>query len=161
MILEIVVVVLFFLIYIFYELYFKKYFEVRRVFKTLKSFLNTRDSLVLKILPDIKNKALIKEITKLIEERKLNFDSSHNNAILSDVKLNSKLKIFYDETKKINKNDVIEELLNRLVILENSLKKIRLEYNQKVLDYNNGLIKHKRVLLRIIKMKPLDIYKVY
>ena len=54
----IITIVILFLILAYYiiNVYLKEYIEVTRVYKTLRKMLSYRDVLLLKILPDIKNK---------------------------------------------------------------------------------------------------------
>lgn len=160
MILKIVFIVILILTFIIYQLYLKNYFKVKKAFDTLSNFLNVRDSLVLKLICEIKDKKLVEKIVGLIDERKENFKTSYNNSIKADVKLNSELKSFYEALNNIKKNDVINSVFGKVINLEKDLKKIRNEYNEQVEIYNNNLIRHKFVCLRVIKMKPLDTYGI-
>lgn len=160
MIIKIVVLIIIILIFVIYQLYFKHYFKVKNIYETLRNFLDVRDSLVLKLIPEIKNDVVRENIIALIEERKENFKTSYNNSIKADAKLNSSLKVFYEEINKLEKNDVINSVFGKVIKLEKDLKNIRNEYSLEVEEYNNNLVKHKFVCLKIIKMKPLDTYKV-
>lgn len=160
MIIKIVVLIIIILIFVIYQLYFRHYFKVKNIYETLRNFLDVRDSLVLKLIPEIKNDVVRENIIALIEERKENFKTSYNNSIKADAKLNSSLRVFYEEINKLEKNDVINSVFGKVIKLEKDLKNIRNEYSLKVEEYNNNLVKHKFVCLKIIKMKPLDTYKV-
>ncbi len=159
MVIKCIILVLIFLIYIIYRLYFKEYFNVKRVFLSLKNHLNTRDALVLKMVPEIKDKKNSKNVVGLIEERRINFDSSYNNAIKSDVKLNSELKNFYNIVNSQKLNELTKEIFFNILDIEKDLKNIRNKYNASVEMYNENLVKHKFMCLKIIRMKPLDTYK--
>ena len=95
-----------------------------------------------------------------MEERRLNFESSYNNAIKSDVKLNKELKAAYSEINKAKLNSISSQLFNTILKTESELKTLRAKYNETVEKYNNNLVKHNFVCLKVIKMKPLDTYKV-
>ena len=88
MVCKILIIVVVILIYVFYRVYLKDFIEVRKTFMTLKKFLSTRDALLLKLLPELENTIDANKILSFVEERRLNFESSYNNAIKSDVKLN-------------------------------------------------------------------------
>lgn len=148
------------LIFTIYQLYFKRYFKVKKTFETLSKFLNVRDSLVLKLISEIKDKKLAERIVNLIDERKENFKISYNNSIRADVKLNKELRHFYEILNTIKKNEVVNSVFAKIINLEKDLKNIRNEYNKVVEGYNQNLIKHKFICFRVIKMKPLDTYKV-
>ena len=153
-----VIVAILVIIYLIYWLYFRQYFEMRKIFHVLKKFLEARDSLVLKLVPEAEDKKLSNDVIQGIEERKLNFSSGQNNAILSDIKLNAKLKDFYEKYNQKEKNELEKELFGEILAAEQKLKHLRKEYNQVVERYNQHLIKHKTICLKLIKMKPLDIY---
>ena len=145
--------------YVIYRFYFEDYTKVRKMFRLLQKFLDARDSLVLKLVPDIKDKKLSKEVLKRIEERKLNFSSGQNNAILSDIKLNAILKKLYEQLNLVEKNDLEKEIFISIMQAEQKLRHLRQEYNHVVFDYNQNLLRHNIVCLKLIKMKPLDQYK--
>ena len=156
---EVIVVLALLLIGCIHEIYLKKYYQVRKVFKTLHHFLDVRDSLVVKLLPEVKGKKVAQDIIEGIDERKMNFSSSQNNAILSDIKLNTRLKKLYEEINHISKNEIINQLFANILSIEKDLKRIRKEYNLAVEEYNQSLVKHKVILLKVMKMKPLDTYQ--
>ncbi len=157
--LEFIIVGIIIVFYVIYMLYFKDYWHVRRIFLSLRKFLNMRDTFVLKIVPEIKDKKLSEKIVTFIEERKLNFNSSYNNAIKSDVKLNSELKNFYQVLSDTKLNELTKQIFEKTLEMEKELKNMRNAYNQAVEKYNENLIKHKFITLKIIRMKPLDTYK--
>ena len=143
-----------------YYAYFKEYFSVNKIFVTLKKFLSTRDALILKLIPEVKDKKEAQIVVSLIEERKLNFSSSFNNAIKADVKLNSELRKFYKKLSEQKLNEVEIQVFSKIMGIEKDLKALRNKYTLAVEEYNKILVKHKFVCLKIIKMKPLDTYKV-
>ena len=57
------------IIFFIYMLYFKEYKDVMANFETLVKVLETRDLLLMRILPEIKNKKVIEETAKLVEQR--------------------------------------------------------------------------------------------
>lgn len=160
MILKLVILFIIFFVFLIYILFFKEYFKVRRVYMHLTKFLYARDALALKLIPETKNKKLAKKVVMLIDERKENFKTSYNNSILSDVKLNSELRKFYEYLNSVEKNEVTNSVLKKILTLEKDLKNIRKEYNIAVEKYNRNLLKHKFVCLKLIRMKPLDTYNI-
>lgn len=160
MVWKILIMVVVTLIYVFYRVYLKDFIEVRKTFMTLKKFLSTRDALLLKLLPELKNTIDANKILSFVEERRLNFESSYNNAIKSDVKLNKELKTTYAKISKTKLNSISLQLFNTILKTESELKSLRAKYNETVEKYNNNLVKHNFVCLKVIKMKPLDTYKV-
>ena len=78
----------------------------------------------------------------------------------ADVELSNSLKDFYPKISKVLNNDLSKEIFKRIIELEKQAKKIRISYNNAVERYNNNLILHKKVCMRIIHMKPLDTYKI-
>lgn len=147
-------------IYLFYKMYLAKFLLVRKNFLTLKRFLSARDALISKLLPEIKKQINIERVVLLIEERRENFENNYNNAIQSDVKLNSELKNLYLGINKLKLNELTKQLFNTILKSEMELKKLRKEYSDAVEKYNENLVKHKFVCLKLIKMKPLDTYSV-
>ena len=159
MVLKILLITIFLLLYVIYKLYFNKYHKVKRIFETLSNFLNVRDALVLKIISEINDKKVSEKIFNLINERKENFKTSYNNSIIADAKLNKELRNFYEILNKIKKNEIVNSAFAKIINIEKDLKNIRNEYNNAVEEYNQNLIKHKFICLKVIKMKPLDTYK--
>lgn len=160
MVAEIIILIIIFTMLIIYMLYLKSYFKVKKVFKHLRKFLDTRDTLILKLIPEVKNKKIAGKIVMLIEERKENFKTSYNNSILSDIKLNSELRKLYEYLNTIKRNEVFDNAFRSILELEKDLKNIRNKYNMSVEEYNKALIKHKYMCLKVIRMKPLDTYKI-
>ena len=160
MIIKVIVILVIVLIFFIYQIYFKKFFKVKKVHSQLKGFLDVRDTLVLKLVPEINDDKMGERIVKFIDERKENFNTSYNNSIMSDIKLNRELRKFYEKINEIKKNDVSNNIFSKIINLEKDLKKIRNEYNKVVESYNNNLVKHRFICLRIIRMKPLDTYRI-
>lgn len=146
------------LIMIVYFLYFRDYIEVKKVFKILIKTLDTRDLLIMKLVPEIKNKKEKAEIIRLVDDRMKSKKMSYTEQIKLDVELNDKLKNMYFNLEQEKDNPVIKATLARAFELEKTLKKVRNEYNVAVEKYNMNLIMHKFVCMRVIRMKPLDIY---
>lgn len=142
-----------------YLLYFKEYKEVMANFETLIKVLETRDLLLMRILPEIKDKNIKEETVKLVEQRMQCKNGGCNALIKSDVELNKQLNITYRELEKI-KNALVREEFKRIVSLEKKLKVIRREYNEAVEKYNQNLINHKKMCIKYLRMKPLDTYKI-
>ena len=156
----IIFVVIIFLLFIFYIFYLKEYVEVKRIFDSLEKTLDTRDLLVMKLLPEIKDEKIKTEVAKWIDLRVKNRKSSFNDKIKIDVELNKELKEFYTLINKITNNEVIKATFTNIIELEKKLKNIRNEYNIAVEKYNMNLVMHKFMCMRIIRMKPLDTYNV-
>lgn len=146
------------LIMVVYFLYFKDYVEVKKVFKIITKTLDTRDLLIMKLVPEIKNKKEKAEIIRLVDDRMKSKKMSYTEQIKLDVELNDKLKNMYFNLEQEKDNPVIKATLARAFELEKTLKKVRNEYNVAVEKYNMNLIMHKFVCMRVIRMKPLDIY---
>lgn len=143
---------------IIYNLYFKDYIEVKKSFNILIKTLDTRDLLVMKLVPELENKSERADIVKLIEMRMKNKKSSFTNQIKIDIELNEKLKDMYLKLEKNKNNLVLQSALRNSLEIENTLKKLRTEYNLTVEKYNMNLVMHKFVCMRVIRMKPLDTY---
>lgn len=143
---------------IIYNLYFKDYIEVKKSFNILIKTLDTRDLLVMKLVPELENKSEKADIIKLIKMRMKNKKSSFTNQIKIDIELNEKLKEMYLKLEKNKKNLVLQSALKNSLEIENTLKKLRTEYNLTVEKYNMNLVMHKFVCMRVIRMKPLDTY---
>lgn len=159
MIIKIIALVIIAIIYLIYVLYLKPFFDVKKVIGILENFLNTRDSLILKLIPEIKNKELKSKIISSIDIRRKSFNLTYNAAIESDIKLNSELKDLYEELNKIKNNKIVIGIFENIIKLEKELKNIRNQYNEKALKYNETLIKRKNVCIKLLKMKPLNTYK--
>ncbi len=160
MIIKIVLLVIILIIYLVYILYLKPFFDVRRVIYTLRDFLSTRDSLILKLIPEVKNKELKENIVGLINSRKEKFNLTYNDAIESDIRLNSELKKLYEEINKIKNNRMVTGIFENIIKIEKELKNIRAKYNEVATKYNDNLVKRKNVCVKLLKMRPLNTYKV-
>ena len=148
------------IIYLVYILYLKPFFDVRRVIYTLRDFLSTRDSLILKLIPEVKNKELKENVVGLINSRKEKFNLTYNDAIESDIRLNSELKRLYEEINKIKNNRMVTGIFENIIKIEKELKNIRTKYNEVATKYNDNLVKRKNVCIKLLKMRPLNTYKV-
>ena len=157
MVITIVFLISFILFFIF-RYYLKEFIEMTVIFKSLKKVLESRDLLVLKFLPDVKNKEIVEEILNLINERKIQSKISYNNAIQADNKLHNKLKELYDEINKMNKNEIQEELFKTIIEHEKRLKELRIRYSSAVEMYNLSLTIHPKLLIKVLHLKPLDVY---
>ena len=148
------------LIWIIYVLYFKDYFEVRKIFNVLEKTLDTRNLIVMKLVPEIKDNNQKVKLVNLIEKRIKNKESGYTEKMKLDIELNEELKSFYEIVSKKVENPLVKATLNNAVELEKSLKKIRKEYNNAVEKYNMNLVMHKFMCMRVIHMKPLDTYSI-
>ena len=147
-------------IYYVYGTYFKEYFEVKKVFETLQKILDTRDILVLKLSSEKVNKEIIAKVVMQIDERKNTRNSGYSIRMDADVKLHQSLKIFYEDVSKKLDNPISKDIFHKIIELEKQAKKARIAYNNAVDNYNNNLILHKKVCMKLIRMKPLDTYKL-
>ena len=154
-----ILLIIFAIIFLIYMLYFKEYKEVMGNFQTLVKVLETRDLLLMRILPEVKDKKIKEETARLVDQRMQCKNAGCNNLIKSDVELNKQLKITYQEIDKL-KNALVREEFKRIVSLEKKLKVIRREYNNAVEKYNNNLVAHKKMCIKYLRMKPLDTYKI-
>ena len=157
---SLIILLLLIFIYYAYGTYFKEYFEVKKIYKTLQHVLDTRDVLLLKLSGEKTNKKEYAKVVMLIDERKKTKNSGYTVRMNADVNLNSELKNFYPKISKILNNPISKEVFKRIIELEKQAKKIRTAYNVAVEKYNNNLILHKDVCIKIIHMKPLDIYRI-
>ena len=146
--------------YYVYGMYFKEYFEVKKVYNTLQKVLDTRDVLLLKLTSEKIDKKSIAKIVMLIDKRKETRNSGYTVRMNADVELSNELRNFYPVLSKVLANDLSKDIFKRIIELEKQAKKIRISYNNAVDNYNNNLILHKKVCMRIIHMKPLDTYKI-
>lgn len=146
--------------YYIYGMYFKEYFEVKKINNTLQKILDTRDLLLLKLTGERVNKKDIAKVLMLIDKRKDTKNAGYTFKMQADVELNKELKSFYEKLSKVLDNDISKDTFKRVIELEKQAKKARISYNNAVERYNNNLILHKKVCMRIIHMKPLDTYKI-
>lgn len=155
-----IVLLLSIFLYYMYGTYFKEYFEVKRVYNTLQHVLDTRDVLLLKLTSEKISKKEIAKVVMLIDERKKTKNAGYTVRMNADVKLNHELKAFYPNLVKALDNPVSKQIFKSLMELEKQAKKVRIAYNNAVENYNNNLILHKKVCMRLIRMKPLDTYSL-
>lgn len=155
----ILLLIVIFLYYV-YGTYFKEYFEVKAVFRTLQHVLDTRDVLLLQLCNEKINKNEIARIVMLIDERKKTKDDGYTIRMNADVKLNHALKEYYPKLAKVLNNQISKDTFKRIVELEKQAKKVRIAYNNAAQKYNNNLILHKKVCMKWIRMKPLDTYSI-
>jgi len=151
-----VVVIVYFLIS---TLVFKEYNEVEANYNTLLKVLETRDIILMRLLPEIKSKRTREEIAKLVSERMEAKKKGTNIIIRKDVELNKHLKPIYDEINE-SKNPIVKEEFKRIIKLEKSLKNIRREYTSSAEKYNEKFSKHPKLYLKYLRMKPLDTYDI-
>ena len=67
---------------------------------------------------------------------------------------------FYKKIDEERPNEVVLQVFAKIISMEKDLKNIRNKYTLAVEKYNESLIKHKFMCLKVIRMKPLDTYKV-
>ena len=157
---SIVLLLLIIFLYYVYGMYFKEYFEVKKVYNTLQNILDARDVLVLKLTSEKVTKRELAKVIMLIDERRATKGAGYTIRMEADVRLSNELKNFYSRISKIINNDLSKEVFKRIMELEKKAKKARIEFNNAVERYNNNLILHKKVCMKIIRMKPLDTYKI-
>lgn len=155
----VILLVIIAIIFLIYMLYFKEYKEVMGNFQTLVKVLETRDLLLMRILPELSDKKIKEETARLVDQRMQCKNAGCNNLIRSDVELNKQLTQTYKEIDKL-KNALVREEFKRIISLEKKLKVIRREYNNSVEKYNKNLIAHKKMCIKYLRMKPLDTYKI-
>ena len=141
------------------NVYLREYIEVTKVYKALRKVLTHRDMLLLKILPDLKNKKQKEKIINLIDDRDKKYNISYDDAIIADVKLHNELRSIYEEIDKMNKNELQLEMFKKLMMLEKQIKEIRKKYSNAVEKYNLSLTIHPKVFIKFLHMRPLDTYK--
>ena len=125
----------------------------------LVKVLETRNLILMRILPEIKDKKAKKEITSYVEQM-INYKRTNNDKVLElDVSINKKLDKIYSELNK-SKNPVVLEELKRVINFEKKLKIIRREYNKAVDEYNSKLIKHPKLMAKYLKMRPYNTYDI-
>lgn len=157
MIISIVFLIVFLFIFIF-QYYFKEFIDVTVIYKSLRKVLESRDLLVLRILPDVKDKKISEEVLNLIQERKERNKVSYNEGIIADLKLHQSLKRLYEFINGMKKNEIQEELFKRIIHLEKRAKELRKKYSVAAEKYNLSLTLHPKLYIQLLHMKPLDIY---
>ncbi|MBQ8299638.1 MAG: LemA family protein [Clostridia bacterium] len=140
------------------NVYLKEFIEVTVIYKSLCKLLNSRDLLLLKILPDIKNKKQTEKILTLIDERNKKSKISYDDAILADVELHNELKSLYSVIEKMKKNELQTEIFKKIISFENQIKNVRKKYSFAVEKYNMSLTIHPKFCIKFMHMKPLEIY---
>ena len=158
MILGIVFLVVVCIVLLVYILLFKEYSEVMANFTTLLKVIETRDLLLMRVLPEIKNKKTKDDMSVLIATRMEAKKHGNDALIKADVDINKKLKPIYDEFNK-SKNPIVKEAFRNIVNLEKKLKVIRREYNNSVDKYNAKLVKKPKLYVKRLHMKPLNTYE--
>ena len=157
---SLVLLILIIFAYYVYGMYFKEYFEVKKVYNTLQKVLDTRDVLLLKLTSEKVDKKSIAKVVMLIDKRKETRNSGYTVRMNADVELSNELRKFYPVLSRVLDNDLSKGIFKRIIELEKQAKKIRISYNNAVENYNNNLVLHKKVCMMIIHMKPLDTYKI-
>ena len=158
MVFAIVLFVIIIIYLVLHFLFFREYAQVMGNYETLVKVLEARDLVLMRVLPEIKDKNVKDEITNIVSEQ-LNARKQGNDKLIeTDVNLNKKLDRVYSELDK-SKNPLVKEELRRLVGFEKSLKTIRHEYSKAVGQYNEKLVKHPKAMIKFWKMKPLNTYK--
>ncbi len=150
-----IIVIIFLILYLFF---FKEYSEVMANYATLIKVVETRDLILLRILPEIKNKKKRESISELIGKRMDAKNKGNNEFILCDVNINKNLKPIYDEINKID-NPIVKSEFKRIINLEKKLKIIRREYSNSAQKFNEKLVKHPKSFIKFWHMKPLDTYE--
>ena len=89
----------------------------------------------------------------------MNILITNDDGINADVALHSNLKSLYDEIDRMKKDEVQTEVFKHIVLLEKQLKVTRKRYSEAVNKYNLSLTVHPRVLIKIMHMRPLELYK--
>lgn len=140
------------------NVYLKEFIEVTVIYKSLCKLLNSRDLLLLKILPDIKNKKQKERILLLVDERNKKSRISYDDAIFADVELHNELKEFYNNIDKMKKNELQMEIFRKIISFENQIKIVRKKYSAAVEKYNMSLTIHPKFCVKFMHMKPLEIY---
>ncbi len=158
MIIALIVLALFIIGYIIYAVYLKEYIDVTIVYKTLRKLLASRDVMLLKIIPDIEDKKYAEKILNLINSRNEASKISYDDAIRADITLHNELKNLYDIINKMDKNELQLEIFKKVIDYEKRIKLARVKYTEVVSKYNMGLTVHPRVCIKLLHMKPLEVY---
>lgn len=158
MIIALVVLALFAIGYIIYAVYLKEYIDVTIVYKSLRKLLASRDVMLLKIIPDIEDKKYAERILNLINNRNEASKISYDDAIRADITLHNELKNLYDIINKMDKNELQLEIFKKVIEYEKRIKLARVKYTEVVSKYNMGLTVHPKVCIKILHMKPLEVY---
>ena len=138
---------------------FREYSQMMHSYEMLVKVLETRNLILMRILPEIKDKKTKKEITSYIDGMIQNKRANNDKVLELDVCINKKLDKVYSELNT-SKNPVVKEELKKAVNFEKKLKIIRREYNNSVEKYNNKLIKHPKLMAKCLKMRPYNTYDI-
>ena len=158
MIIALIVLALFIIGYIIYAVYLKEYIDVTIVYKTLRKLLASRDVILLKIIPDIEDKKYAEKILNLINSRNEASKISYDDAIRADITRHNELKNLYDIINKMDKNELQLEIFKKVIDYEKRIKLARVKYTEVVTKYNMGLAVHPRVCIKLLHMRPLEVY---
>ena len=158
MIIALIVLALFIIGYIIYAVYLKEYIDVTIVYKTLRKLLASRDVILLKNIPDIEDKKYAEKILNLINSRNEASKISYDDAIRADITLHNELKNLYDIINKMDKNELQLEIFKKVIDYEKRIKLARVKYTEVVTKYNMGLTVHPRVCIKLLHMRPLEVY---
>ncbi len=158
MVFGIIVLVVLVIYLLVHTLVFKEYSEVMANFDTLVKVIETRDLLLMRVLPEIKNKRIKEDMTKFISARMNAKKTGNDDLVKADVDINKRLKPIYDELSK-SQNPIVKEEFKKIVNLEKKLKTIRREYSESVDRYNEKLSKKPKLYIQKLHMKPLNTYK--
>ena len=158
MIIALIVLALFIIGYIIYAVYLKEYIDVTIVYKSLRKLLASRDVMLLKIIPDIEDKKYAERILNLINNRNEASKVSYDDAIRADITLHNELKNLYDIINKMDKNELQLEIFKKVIEYEKRIKLARVKYTEVVSKYNMGLTVHPKVCIKVLHMKPLEVY---
>ena len=158
MIISLIVFTLFIIGYIIYAVYLKEYIDVTIVYKSLRKLLASRDVMLLKIIPDIEDKRYAEKILNLISDRNEASKTSYDDAIRADIALHKELKKLYDIVNKMDKNELQSEIFKKVIDYEKRIKLARVRYTEVVSKYNMGLTVHPKVCIKLLRMKPLEMY---
>ena len=139
-------------------LLFKEHSEVMANYETLVKVIETRDLLLMRVLPEIKNKRIKDDMTKFVAARMNAKKTGNDDLVKADVDINKRLKPIYDELSK-SQNPIVKEEFRKIVNLEKKLKTIRREYNNSVDRYNEKLSRRPKLFIKRLHMKPLNTYK--
>lgn len=158
MIIALIVLALFIIGYVIYAVYLKEYIDVTIVYKSLRKLLASRDVMLLKIIPDIEDKKYAERILNLINDRNEASKASYDDAIRADIMLHNELKNLYDIINKMDKNELQLEIFKKVIDYEKRIKLARAKYTEVVSKYNMSLTVHPKVCIKILHMKPLEVY---
>ena len=159
MVIGIVLFCILLIAFLIYLLVFREYSAMLRAYEMLVKVLEARNLILMRILPEIKDKKTKKEITAHIDEM-ISYKRTNNDKILElDVLINKKLDKVYSELNK-SKNPIVLEELKKAVNFEKKLKIIRREYNKAVEEYNAKLVKHPKLMAKFLKMRPYNTYDI-